>query len=345
MTIPELKTITITEALPDNPGHDYDFTGNYTDAHGTVHSVEVFDTTYFVQNIIQLFRTRKITLPEEDPAAALKALFDAWKASRSELYLKQAYAYTLRYNPIENYSSREQMTDDITTHEHGSGQRTEYNNFKDSLEITPFAKETTTETPYTKITEETYPYTKETTETHPYTKETTETHPYTAETTTQTGLDGQNPPPANDSKSSIMAFNSNAWVDTAKTESHVNTKTNFTRTGTEKVENTKDGTEKIEVTKDGTEKLETTWTGNKKLELEKEGKEKHETTKTGNMDIIGHGTDTDRHQYLLTKSGNIGVLTASEMLQREYEGLKQDLAFRALSEFIDRYTWYSAAVE
>lgn len=325
MTMPELKTITILDALPDNPGHDYDFTGNYTDAHGTVHSVEVFDTTYFVQNIIQLFRSRKITLPKEDPATALKALFDSWKASRSELYLKQAYAYTLRYNPIENYSSVEQMTDDITTHEHGSGQRTEFDNYKDATEITPFTKETTTETPYTKVTEET----------HPYTKETTETHPYTAETTTQTGLDGQNPPPANDSKSSIMAFNSNAWVDTAKTESNVNTKTNFTRTGTEKVESTKDGTEKVE----------TTWDGKKKLELEKEGKEKHETTKTGTMDIVGHGTDTDRHQYLLTKSGNIGVLTASEMLQREYEGLKQDLAFRALSEFIDRYTWYSVSVE
>lgn len=305
MTIPELKTMTIIEALPDNPGHDYDFTGSYTDAQGEVHSVEVFGTTYFVQNIIQLFRTRKITLPVAAPAAALKALFDAWKASRSELYLKQAYAYTLRYNPIENYSSLEQMSDDITRHEKGSGQRTEFDDYKDSTEITPFAKETTTETPYSKVTEE--------------------THPYTAETTTQTGLDGQNPPPANDSKSSIMAFNSNDWVDTAKTESHVNTKTDFTRTGTEKVE--------------------TTWDGTKKLELEKTGKEKHETIKTGTMDIVGHGTDTDTHSYTLTKSGNIGVLTASEMLQREYDGLKQDLAFRALTEFIDRYTWYSAAVD
>lgn len=344
MTIPELKTITITEALPDNPGHDYDFTGNYTDAGGTVHSVEVFDTTYFVQNIIQLFRTRKITLPEEDPATALKALFDSWKASRSELYLKQAYAYTLRYNPIENYSSREQMTDDITTHEKGSGQRTEYNNFKDSLEITPFTKETTTETPYTKITEETTPYTKETTETHPYTKETTETRPYTAETTTTSGIEGSSAP-TSETSNSMRAFNSNSWVDTNKSTTDINQQQEFVRTGTEKVESTKDGTEKVELTKTGTEKLETTWTGNKKLELEKEGKEKHETTKTGSMDIIGHGTDTDRHQYLLTKSGNIGVLTASEMLQREYEGLKQDLAFRALSEFIDRYTWYSAAVE
>lgn len=325
MTIPELETITILDALPDNPGHDYDFTGNYTDAGGSVHSVEVFDTTYFVQNIIQLFRSRKITLPKEDPAAALKALFDSWKASRSELYLKQAYAYTLRYNPIENYSSLEQLSGDVTMHTRGSGQRTEYNNYKDTTEITPFTKETTTEVPYAKVTEET----------HPYTKETTETHPYTAETTTQTGLDGQDPPPANDSKSSIMAFNSNAWVDTAKTESHVNTKTNFTRSGTEKVESTKDGTEKVE----------TTWTGNKKLEIEKEGKEKHETTKTGTMDIVGHGVDTDTHQYTLTKSGNIGVLTASEMLEREYNGLKQDLAFRALNEFIDRYTWYSVAVE
>ena len=63
------------------------------------------------------------------------------------------------------------------------------------------------------------------------------------------------------------------------------------------------------------------------------------------MDIVGHGTDTDTHSYTLTKSGNIGVLTSSEMLEREYNGLKQDLAFRALTEFIDRYTWYSVAVE
>lgn len=304
MTIPELKTITITEALPDNPGHNFDFTGNYTDAHGTVHSVEVFDTDYFVQNIIQLFRTRKITLPEEDPATALKALFDSWKASRSELYLKQAYAYTLRYNPIENYSSVEQMTDDITTHEHGSGQRTEYNNFKDSLEITPFTKETTTERPYTKVTEE--------------------THPYTAETTTTSGIDGSSAP-TSETSNSMKAFNSNSWVDTNKSTTDINQQQEFTRTGTEKTE--------------------TSWEGTKKLEVEKEGKEKHETTKTGNMDIIGHGTDTDRHQYLLTKSGNIGVLTASEMLQREYDGLKQDLAFRALTEFIDRYTWYSISID
>lgn len=304
MTIPELKTITITEALPDNPGHDYDFTGNYTDAHGTVHSVQVFDTTYFVQNIIQLFRARKITLPEEDPATALKALFDSWKASRSELYFKQAYAYTLRYNPIENYSSVETMTDDITTHEHGSGQRTEYNNYKDTMEITPFTKETTTERPYTKVTEE--------------------THPYTAETTTTSGIDGSSAP-TSETSNSMKAFNSNSWVDTNKSTTDINQQQEFTRTGTEKTE--------------------TSWEGTKKLEVEKEGKEKHETTKTGNMDIVGHGTDTDRHQYLLTKSGNIGVLTASEMLQREYEGLKQDLAFRALSEFIDRYTWYSVSVE
>lgn len=304
MTIPELKTITIVEALPDNPGHNFDFTGNYTDANGTVHSVSVFDTDYFVSNIIQLFRSRKITLPKTDPAIALKALFDSWKASRSELYFKQAYAYTLKYNPIENYSSREQMTDDITTHEHGSGTRTEYDDYKETTEITPYTKETTTETPFDKVTEE--------------------VTPYESETTTTSGISGS-AAPNSETTASMMAFNSNSWVDTTKSETNVNSQE--------------------QLVKDGTEKTETTWEGNRKIELQKTGKEKHDYTITGTKDEVTHGTDTDRHQYLLTKQGNIGVMTPSEMLQKEYDGLIQDLAFRALNEFIDRYTWYSVSVD
>lgn len=304
MIIPELKTITIAEALPDNPGHNFDFTGNYTDAGGSVHSVEVFDTTYFVQNIIQLFRSRKITLPKESPAVALKALFDSWKASRSELYFKQAYAYTLKYNPIENYSSREQMTDDITTHEHGSGTRTEYDDYKETTEITPYTKETTTETPFDRVTEE--------------------VTPYESETTTTSGISGS-AAPNSETTASMKAFNSSGWVDTSKSETNVNSQE--------------------QLVKDGTEKTETTWEGNRKIELQKSGKEKHEYSIEGTKDEVTHGTDTDRHQYLLTKQGNIGVMTPSEMLQKEYDGLIQDLAFRALNEFIDRYTWYSVSVE
>jgi hypothetical protein len=37
-------------------------------------------------------------------------------------------------------------------------------------------------------------------------------------------------------------------------------------------------------------------------------------------------------------------MTPAEMLQKEFDGLIQDLAKRAMDEFIDRYTYYSEEV-
>lgn len=310
----KLEQKKLIEALPENPGTSFDFSGIYTDAKNVGHSVTVFNTAYFVENIIQLYRSRNIVI-DTDREGYLATLFGIWKASRQELYFKQAYAYTLKYNPIENYSSTEQLIDDITEHAKGASSKDEYNN-SDTLTITPYTKEETTITPYT----------KEETTTTPYQKETTETTPYTSETTTTT--------PTDTTTSSKKAFDSSSWSETDKTE----------RGGdiTEVLE--KDGTEKVEFWKTGTEKVELKKTGTEKHTLEKTGTEEHETAHSGYVEHTTDGTDTDTRNYTLEKHGNIGVKTAAEMLQAEYDGLMQDLAHRALVEFIDRYTFYAEEV-
>lgn len=298
----KLKEYSLLEILPEGPDYStFAFSGFYTDLEGETHSVEVFNGAYFVEHAAFLYGSRKIMLPDNalSAAAMFAELFTQWKNSRKNLYFKQAYAYILKYNPIENYSSYEHMTDDITTHEKGSyTERTNTGN-KDKTTITPYEKETV----------ETTPYAKETTETTPYQLEKTETKP-TNYTNTH----------------SKKAFNSADWSETDKD----------VQSGSEAVEKSYTGTEKIEhYYEDGdTTKTEKTYEGTHITETEHLGSYKDQQG----------GTDTDRHQYTLTRSGNIGVMTASQMLQSEYEGLKQDLAFRAFIEFIDRFTYYAEGV-
>lgn len=320
-----LKDYTLLEILPEGPyTGEFDFKGVYTDAAGVEHNVEVFNNDYFIEHCAYLYGSRLITLPSNLIAARamFEELFTQWKNSRKDLFFKQAYAYQLKYNPIENYSSTEQLIDDTTEHEKGASHKVDYHN-----------KDADTLTPFTKITDETTPYTKEETTTTPYTKVTNETTPYTKEETTTTGATSG--VPSSSTTNSRMAFNSNSFVGTDKSETDTNSKTEFKKTGTEKTDTTWTGTEKIELKKTGTEKLERTYTGT----------EKHEIEHTGYVETTTDGSDTDTRNYTLTKKGNIGTMTASQMLQSEYDGLIQDLARRALEEFIDRYTFYSVSVD
>lgn len=295
----KLKEFNIVDILPETITDQFDFKGVYVDAGGNSHNLTIFDTAYFIMHLYQLQTTRKIMADALAPAVHLVSLFQIWRNSRADLFLKQAYAYTLKYNPIENYSSLEKLTDDITTHEKGTKTERTYDQAKDKTTITPYEKETV----------ETTPYAKETTETTPYQLEKTETKPTNYATT-----------------HSKKAFNSADWSDTDKD----------IQSGSEAVEKTFQGTEKVEhyYEEGDTTKTEKSYTGNHVTTVEHLGK----TTDAES------GTDTDRHQYTLTKSGNIGVLTPSEMLAKEFSGLVQDLAFRAFSEFIDRFTYYAEGV-
>lgn len=262
MQLPKMKQYKLYEPIPDVPGSNFDFTGTYTPASGDPVSVTVFDTDYFVKGIVNLYHNRRIDLPEENTESYFKALFDTWKASRAELYIKQAYAYTLKYDPLSDYNITEKLTNDKTEREKAKRTRT----------TTPYTYEQTTITPYT--------------------KEETTTTPYTNETTTE----------------KVSAFNSSGFSDSSQSI--------YSRAGTEKVELKKTGTEQHKLEKSGTEKI----------------------------DNEQSGKDIDTRNYTKTKAGYAGWHMIPEMMKAEYDNLMQDLAARALSEFVDRYTYYCEEV-
>lgn len=279
--------VAILDLMPETLTTQFDFAGTFTDADGVSHSVSVFDTQYFYDQIRANHECRYMLVPDGEEDTWLEEIFDSWMLSRSELYFKQAYAYSLRYNPIENYASHEVLTDDITTHAHG--------------EIIEHEKGSTSTATNTIKTETT-----------PASTTTVTTTPYTSHTNTET--------PTDTTTQSTQGFNSSAWTNANKTE--------------------RGGTITNEETWDGTETVETAHTG--KDTVENSGA--ITTTGSGTDTDTHSGTDTDTRNYTLDKTGNIGVQTAAEMLQHEYEGLKQDLARRALYEFLDRYTYISEEV-
>lgn len=274
--VKRFKEWSLLELLPEGPYTDeFDFKGTYTDVDGETHNVTVFETEYFIHTVTTLFAYRLMRASETKIAAVtdLYTFFAEWKASRANLYFKQAYAYTLAYNPIENYSSRENMHDNFTTHEHGLKTTRSYTNFKEKDDY-----------------------------------HNTDTLTDTNEVITS---------PSDNTTEEKMAFNSSDYSEDRKTS----------RGGTI--------TEKHNATGQGKDP------GN--IETQHTGYVEHSTT--GSYDDTNSGTDTDRHGYILEKKGNIGVMTPAEMLQKEYDALSQDLAFRALCEFIDRYTYYCDSIE
>lgn len=269
--------------------------GTFVDKAGVSHSLTVFDNTYFKHNCLLSFRSWKITLWDE-PETAFPALFTSWWNSRKDLYLKQAYAYTLKYNPIENYASTETMTNDITETEHGETIEHEHGH---EVETTPsnYKDETT------------YP-TERKTETTPYS--TTETTTPNNATTTH----------------STKGFNSDNFREVDKdVKSGSETKT------TTHMDGNTPSKEIVSETVTGKQTVEHTFTNHEKIE------------NSGTDTDTHSGTDTVTRNYTLTKNGNIGIQTAAEMLGREYDGLKQDLAKRALYEFISRYCFLSDALD
>lgn len=290
-TIKDYSILNVIEAL-EEAQIQIKANGTFVDKEGTSHNLTVFDNTYFTHNCLVSFRSWKITLWDE-PETAFPALFASWWGSRKDLYLKQAYAYTLKYNPIENYASREVMTDDITEVEHGEVIEHEHGH---QIETTPadYKDETT------------FP-----------TERKTETTPYnTTETTT----------PNNDTTThSTKGFNSTNFVEVDKD----------VRSGSVTVTTTHPTVSKETVSETVTGKESVAHTS-----------QTHEIVENTGTDTDTHsGTDTTTRNYLLEKTGNIGIQTAAEMLQREYDGLKQDLARRALTEFITRYCYQAEALD
>lgn len=294
-TIKDYSILQILEALSDNLV-SINASGIFVDKEGHSISLTIFDNTYFKHNCLISFRSWRCTLWDE-PEIAFPALFNSWWNSRKDLYLKQAYAYTLKYNPIENYASTEIMTNDTTEVEHGLTIEHEH-----GLE---------TETTFADSKDET---------TYPTERKTEKTPNSTTEVTTPSNLTTTH---------STKGFNSDNFREVDKdvrtgSESKVTTPTDANGTATKEI---------ISETVTGKETTTHTY-------------QNHETVANTGTDTDTHsGTDTTTRNYTLTKNGNIGIQTAAEMLDREFNGLRQDLARRALTEFITRYCFLSDALD
>lgn len=154
MTVPDLKEFKITDGIPDSIPEDVlEFKGTFYDYDGESVDITIFDSDYFVENVIALYRNRLIMLPEDTPVESFIALFDAWADSRIESYMKMAYDLVLKYDPMHDYNWEEELKND----------KTEYLRNKRTKETTPYNFEETEITPYTLERTETTPYTDETT--------------------------------------------------------------------------------------------------------------------------------------------------------------------------------------
>ena len=249
----------------------FDFTGTCPDKEGTNYTATIFNTAFFVSEILHNYFNREMFIMDPEHAYnEFCSIFNLWEASRGLMFARMAYAYSLGYNPIENYSSIEIM-DKTDTLEHGLNiahilgisQVTTYNHDK----VTNTYTQDKVETTYTDL------------------KDTTKRKRY--------GVNSAN------------AVN------------------------TDEDENTRSGSQAD------------THTGS------------NNSDHTGSVTNASSGTNTDKHtgkdttntDYTLTKSGNIGVMTASQMLQSQFDGLNQDLADRAIKDFLQHYTFYSGEVD
>lgn len=72
---------------------------------------------------------------------------------------------------------------------------------------------------------------------------------------------------------------------------------------------------------------------------------KYTDVHSGSYSDENSGTDKTIYNSTITKNGNIGVQTAAEMLEKQFTNLKNDLALRALWDFMDKCTFYSEGVD
>lgn len=278
--------------------NQFDFSGTCKDKDGQSVTFEIFTTAFFLSEVLHNYFNRETFILDPDHAFnEFVGIFNNWKYTRGLLYARIAYAYSLGYNPIENYSSTEILdrTDELT---HGLSTERTYDHDKIERSYD-----------HDKI-ERTYSHDK-----------IERTYVNDAIATTH----------ANDK--ATTTYNSVQDVN-AKTRYGVNSST---AVPTETDTNTRTGNDVTEYSGTKTD----THTGGYNDDHTGGYNDDH----TGGYTDANSGTDTTDTDYTLTKRGNIGVMTASQMIQSEYDGLIQDLQNRALKEFLDRYTFYSEGVD
>ena len=230
----------------------------------------------------------------------------------------------LEYNPIENYSMTERMTNDQKTTQYGHTE-TRTDNLSHSKTGTETDTPNTTETRTDNLS-----HSKTGTETD--TPNTTETrtdnlsHSKTGtETDTPNTTETQTPNITNTKNESKFGFNSSTAVPVASS-TDTNTGTNtVTKTGTDQksynVTDADTGTQTV--AKTGTEQktYNVTDADTGTQTVAKTGTEQRTynvtDADTGTQANVHSGTDTETRNYLLTRKGNIGVTTSQQMIESE----------------------------
>lgn len=317
-----MKSLTIAEILKNQTiTNQFTFTGTCPDKEQVPKTFTIFDTNYFLSEVRHRFITRKVLVDEDNPFTDFCNLFTIWAASRGLMYARIAYGYSLGYNPIENYSSYEHIESD-TDLEHGLETQRTYNS--DSVERT-YNQDAMTrlydEDAMTRLYDQDLM-------THGYNDYKIE-HTHDNDKTTTTFNDV-----TDDGSHKKYGVNSSAAVPVTEDQN--------IKSGSEDIEYSGKSADEYsgEFTEEHSGGYSDTHSGGYSDTHSGGYTDEH----SGGYTDANSGTDSTDFEQTTTKHGNIGVLTASEMLGREYSGLMQDLANRALCEFIDRYTFYCEGV-
>lgn len=237
---------------------------------------------------------------------------------------KQWETLSFEYNPIENYSMREQMTNDETVTEYGKS-TTRTDNLTHKKTGTETATVDGTDTRTDDLThKKTGTETATVDETDTRTDDLTHTKTGT-ETRTDDLTDTTTPNLTTNTANTVHGFNSSAGVPMGEQAQ--------TATGTNKV--THDGTEQRQynltdadtgtqtTVKDGEHKttFDTTDADTGTQTMKRTGTDETAfnttDTDTGTQTVLDGGSDTHTRNYTLTRSGNIGVTTSQQMLESE----------------------------
>lgn len=271
------KKMTLMEILKNQTiTTQFDFTGSCPDEENVIQTFTIFNTAFFLNEINHNFFSRVMFVDPENPFTDLVATFALWAANRGYMYARLAYAYSLGYNPIENYASVEQHTgSDMFI----NGKKLEhYYDANNPLKVT-----------------------REYDSNNPLKVETSHTGDK-IKTTYNNVTD----------KDTAYKFGVNSGEGV---KSGIN-------------ENVKSGNDELEYLG----KKDDTTTG------------KYFDTTTGKYTDANSGTDTQTYNSTISKRGNIGVSTASGMISEMFAGLSQNLAARALYDFLDAFTFYDGEV-
>ena len=253
-----------------------------------------------------------------------KTLADIAVDMFGENWIKQYATLSFEYDPISNYNMEERETPAETTRTRTPAETTETETPAETTTTTTPAETTTTTTPAETTVTETPAET---------TKTLTPAETTVTDTPAETTASGGN-------EAGIFGFNSSEAVGSDTLTASTSYTTDAA--GTVKTETDTAGTEKTETDTAGTVKTETDTAGTVKTETDTAGTVKTETDTAGTVVHTTQEPETETFEVdsdrVLTRAGNIGVMTTQDMIQQERDvwtwNFFYDIVFRDLDKLL-----------